>query len=93
MNKNNIYLQIVNTTFRLRSVTFKWASLWNKFPLSIKNTVSINKFKKILKLQLLHFDLESYFSEVLAQLPISHNPSAYLFTFGFLFYFSFFFGR
>ena len=53
-NKANLHLHSVNTTYGQRSVKYEAASLWNDLPQSVKDVVSINKFKQSVKLFLLN---------------------------------------
>ena len=53
-NKASLHLHSVNTTYGQRSVKYKAASLWNDLPQSVKDVVSINKFKQSVKLFLLN---------------------------------------
>ena len=51
-NCNSLHVSSVQSTFVKRSIKFKWPMLWNNLPAPLREPMSINKFRKLIKLYL-----------------------------------------
>jgi len=67
-NCNSLHVSSLQSTFGKRSIKFKGRMLWNNLPAQLREPMSVNKFRKLIKLYLTTYSENWIFSCVYTML-------------------------